>query len=85
MNWDWVKRCVNKKYHNDKYVQLRVPVLKNSCSIDGAYAHPVPKSRSCLKYTALLCSRRMPSVIVCRFWSTSPHPGFCISPEKVAS
>lgn len=18
MNWDWVKRCVNKNYHNDK-------------------------------------------------------------------
>lgn len=47
MNWVWVERCVNKKYHNDKYVQLRVPVLKNSCSIDDAHAHP------CLKFEKL--------------------------------
>lgn len=50
MNWVWVERCVNYKYHNDKYVQLRVPVLKNSCSIDGAHSHPVSNLRSFLKY-----------------------------------
>lgn len=30
MKWvlGWVERCVSKKYHNDKYVQLRIPVLR---------------------------------------------------------
>lgn len=30
MKWvlGWAERCVSKKYHNDKYVQLRVPVLR---------------------------------------------------------
>lgn len=43
----WFKRCVSKNYHNDKYVQLRIPVLKNSCSIiDGAHGHSVTNSRS---------------------------------------
>lgn len=33
--------CVNKKYHNDKYVHLRVSALENNCTIDSAHASPV--------------------------------------------
>lgn len=56
MDWVWVERCVNK-YHNDKYVHLRVSGLENNSSIDGAHAHSVSNSRSCFEECIVTISR----------------------------
>lgn len=57
MDWVWIERCVNKKYHNDKYVHLRISGLENNSSIDAAHVHPVSNLRSCFRECIVTVSR----------------------------